>query len=154
MMRWNLKVVTMDEKIEKIAESSQLTTQEAQDYWDVAWNKKRMSEKYNMSEQEASKYIQEIANKISGNVEIIHRVVASKIFEFTKGELTRSEDTEGIYELSQTPDDLPKFEHELNKWANTGEISLIVLCDKFADDGTCLKSHVRIIDVIEEEGGA
>lgn len=83
--------------------------------------------------------------KITESPEIVHQVVADEISTHYDGELTKIEDDEGIFVLSEQPENIDELESELLSRFPSGNISLIVLgspAEEYED------VHIRIADAV------
>lgn len=128
---------------------SGLTPTEAVDYWALAWtgwSKEQWADQRGTSAQTINQNLQEATRKITESPEIVHQVVADEISAHYDGKLTRIEDNEGIFMLSEQPENLDELENELVSRFSSGNISLVIM-GHTAEDGY-EDVHIRIADVV------
>ena len=125
-----------------------MTPTEAVDYWALAWvgwSKEEWADQRGTSAQTVNQNLQEAIKKITESPEIVHQVVADEISTHYDGELTKIEDDEGIFVLSEQPENIDELENELVSRFPSGNISLIVLGSPAEEYENV---HIRIADAV------
>jgi|APHM01.1.fsa_nt_gi hypothetical protein len=128
---------------------SGLTPTEAVDYWALAWegwSKEQWADQRGTSVQTTDQNLQEAIRKITESPEIVHQVVADQISTHYDGELIRIENNEGVFMLSEQPENLGELENELVSRFPKGDISLMVLARSVEDGFEDV--HIRIADAV------